>query len=81
MELGSTYRDAETTFEMRILDSELGWSALRQYEYTLRHPSLWVVMLVSCWGEQKKFLGFRLNTERDFHVAPRSSHWCKDCVT
>lgn len=62
-------------------DNELGNSAYRQYTYTLRRPSVWTVVLVSSWGEQKKLLGFRLNTERDFHVAPRSSHWCEDCVT
>lgn len=80
MELGFTYREAETTFEMQIPDNELGESAYRQYEYTLSRPSVWAIVLVSSWGEQKKLLGFRLNVERTWHVAPGSSHWCEDCV-
>ena len=80
MQLGFTYREAETTFEMEVPESELGKSAYRQYEYTLRCPSVWAVALVSSWDEQKKLIGFRLNTERDWHTAPRSSHWCEDCV-
>lgn len=28
---------------------------------------------------KKKMLGFRLSTEREWHVAPGSSHWCEDC--
>lgn len=80
MELGFNYREAETTFEMKIPENELGKSAYRQYLHSLRRPSLWAFVLVSSWGEQRKLLGFRLNVERDFHVAPASSHWCEDCV-
>lgn len=80
MELGLTCREAETTFDMQIPNNELGVSAYRQYEYAQRRPNVWAAVLVSCWGEQRKLLGFRLNTERDWHVAPGSSHWCGDCV-
>lgn len=79
MELGFNH-DKETTFEMKLPDSELGKSACRQFEYTLRRPRLWALVLVSCWGGERKVVGFRLNTERGWHVAPRSSHWCEDCV-
>lgn len=80
MELCFIYREAEIAFEMQVPDNELGKSACRQYEHTLKHPYIWAVVLVSSWGEQKKLLGFQLNTERGWHVAPRSSHWCEDCV-
>lgn len=80
MDLAFTHRGVETTFEMPVPESELGTSAYRQYEYALRRPSLRVVVLVSSWGEQKKLLAFRFNTEREFHVAPRTSHWCEVCV-
>ena len=80
MELGLIYREAEITFEMYIQDDELGRSACRHYKHTLSRPSDWVVVLVSSWGEQKKLLGFRFNTEHDWHIAPKSSHWCEDCV-
>ena len=79
MELGFG-SDAETPFEIQLPDSELGKSAYRQYRYTLRRPWLWAHVLVSCWGEERKLVGFRLNVEREWHVAPRSSHWCEDCV-
>ena len=80
MEIGFTYREAETTVEIQLPDNELGKSTHRQYEYTLKRPSLWAFGLVSCWGEERKLIGFRLNIEREWHVAPRSSHWCEDCV-
>ena len=80
MVLGFTHHEAETTFEMQVPDTELGKSAVRQYEYALRRPSVWAGVLVSSWGEQKELIGFRLNTEGEWHVAARTGHWCEDCV-
>lgn len=80
MELDFNYREAGITFKMQLPEKELGMSAYRKYEYTIRRPWLWAVLLVSSWGEQKKLLGFRLNIERDLHIAPVSSHWCEDCI-
>lgn len=80
MGLGVTSSDVDKPFEIQVPDNELGLSAYRQYKYTLGRPELWSYVLLSRWGEERKMVGFRLNFEREWHVAPRSSHWCRDCV-
>ena len=70
------------TFEMPLPENEVGASAYRQWEYALGRPPVRVLVLVSSWGQLqgRKLLGFRLSSEREWHCADGSGHWCEDCV-
>ncbi len=69
-----------TRFELPVPDTEVGHGIYQQYEYAVRHPGVRPLVLVSCWGEERKVLGFRLSRESKWHVEGGSGHWCRDCV-